>query len=676
MRSCCPLAALVFAVSVLAVKAWPAIQVNGWYFLYGRNWTYGNGYGAVVHTNGVAHPQGAQFGAWAIIWGTLVSSLIAIVIAVPLSVGAAFALTERMPTWISKPLGLTIEILAGIPSVVIGLWGILTFGPWLAKNVFPVIANNVPDVPVLRYFKQPVGGGEGLLAAGIVLALMIVPIITSTTRDLFQQVPPLPKEGASALGMTDWEVANKVTLPWVRSGIIGATVLGLGRALGETIAIAMIGGASLHIPPTIYLPFTTVAATILTQLDGALTDGTGLRRGHPGRAGARAGRDIGRGQPPGPHDHQADRSHGRTGGRRLMANTLAGGATTRRRRVSTITWRGLTYLALVLIMAPAAWLLLGVITRAWSHWQWSVLWTQLTPTGGGLRDQILGTLILMVGVFIVAGTIGVMAGIHLAEFSQPKKVGGRLGGPLRTASDILSGFPSIVLGYVGYVALVVGLHWGFSLRSALIILSIMVIPYIAKTTENSMRQVPTGYREGAAALGMSEGYGLRKVVLKSALPGITTGLLLALAIACGETAPLHLHGRVLQHPAALAHARAVPLPDLCRLHLLQRPVGAEALPLLRRRADPRGHRAPPPGGQPHHRGPHPAPLRERPHGARADPRPPGTRATRRRRHRRREPRAAASSTGDRLATTQSAAPPKVGADARQLGGGRHVERRT
>ena len=271
-----PLAALVFAVSVLAVKAWPAVQVNGWYFLYGRNWTYGNGYGAVVHTNGVAHPQGAQFGAWAIIWGTLVSSLIAIVIAVPLSIGAAFALTERMPTWISKPLGLTIEILAGIPSVVIGLWGILTFGPWLAKNVFPVIANNVPDVPVLRYFKQPVGGGEGLLAAGIVLALMIVPIITSTTRDLFQQVPPLPKEGASALGMTDWEVANKVTLPWVRSGIIGATVLGLGRALGETIAIAMIGGASLHIPPTIYLPFTTVAATILTQLDGALTDGTGF----------------------------------------------------------------------------------------------------------------------------------------------------------------------------------------------------------------------------------------------------------------------------------------------------------------------------------------------------------------------------------------------------------------
>jgi phosphate transport system permease protein len=271
-----PLAALVFAVSVLAVKAWPAIRLNGWYFLYGRNWTYGNGYGAVVHTDGVAHPMGAQFGAWAILWGTLASSLIAIVIALPLSIGAAFALTERLPGWISRPLGFAIEILAGIPSVVIGLWGILTFGPWLAHHVYPVIADHAPDVPLLRYFRNPVGTGEGLLSAGIVLALMIVPIITSTTRDLFGQVPPLPKEGASALGMTDWEVANKVTLPWVRSGIIGATVLGLGRALGETIAIAMIGGAVLRIPMNIYQPFTTVAATILSQLDGAFSDGTGF----------------------------------------------------------------------------------------------------------------------------------------------------------------------------------------------------------------------------------------------------------------------------------------------------------------------------------------------------------------------------------------------------------------
>jgi phosphate transport system permease protein len=221
-----------------------------------------------------------------------------------------------------------------------------------------------------------------------------------------------------------------------------------------------------------------------------------------------------------------------------MTTMLAPGPATRRRRVSSGIWRVLTYLALILIMAPAAWLLISVLAKAWSHWQWDVLWTKLTPTGGGLRDQILGTLILMLGTFVIAGSIGVFAGIHLAEFTRPRRFSGRVSGPLRTASDILSGFPSIVLGYVGYVALVVGLGWGFSLWAALIILSIMVIPYIAKTTENSLRQVPTGYREGAEALGMSAGYALRKVVLKSALPGIVTGLLLALAIACGETAPL------------------------------------------------------------------------------------------------------------------------------------------
>ena len=239
-----------------------------------------------------------------------------------------------------------------------------------------------------------------------------------------------------------------------------------------------------------------------------------------------------------------------------MMSSLTAAPATRRRRTATVTWRALTYGALLLIMAPAAWLLIGVVVRAWSHWRWSVLWTTLTPTGGGLRDQILGTLILMLGVFLVAGSVGVFAGIHLAEFTRSGKVSGRVSGPLRTASDILAGFPSIVLGYVGYVALVVGLGWSFSLLPAVIILSIMVVPYIAKTTENSLRQVPTGYREGAEALGMSSGYGLRKVVLKSALPGIVTGLLLALAIACGETAPLiYTAGFSYTLPHSLTHSQ-------------------------------------------------------------------------------------------------------------------------
>ena len=235
---------------------------------------------------------------------------------------------------------------------------------------------------------------------------------------------------------------------------------------------------------------------------------------------------------------------------------LSAGPSTRRRRMGSIGFRIFTYAALVLIIVPAAWILLGVLFKAAAHWRWDVLWTKLTPAGGGLRDQILGTLILMVGVLIIAGSIGVLAGIHLSEMAPIRKNGKRSGGFLRTSSDVLAGFPSIVLGYVGYTAFVIGLHWGYSLPAALIILSIMVIPYIAKTTENSLRQVPTGYREGAEALGMTMGYSLRKVVLKSAAPGIVTGLLLAMAIACGETAPLiYTAGFANTLPHSLTHAQ-------------------------------------------------------------------------------------------------------------------------
>jgi len=197
-----------------------------------------------------------------------------------------------------------------------------------------------------------------------------------------------------------------------------------------------------------------------------------------------------------------------------------------------------TLLALALVLAPAAWVLYGVIARAVPHWRWSVLWTPLKGETGGLEGPIVGTLLLMAGVLVVAGSVGVLAGVYLAELAKPRRNGSPGAAWLRTASDVLSGFPSIVLGLVGYVALVVGLHWGYSLLPAVLILSIMVVPYITKSTETALRQVPTAYREGAEALGMTTGYSLRKVVLKSGAPGIVTGILIALAIAGGETAPL------------------------------------------------------------------------------------------------------------------------------------------
>jgi len=207
------------------------------------------------------------------------------------------------------------------------------------------------------------------------------------------------------------------------------------------------------------------------------------------------------------------------------------------RRVKSAGFRVFTWGSLLFVVGPALWLIIGVVVRAVPNWRWNVLTTMSQGTSGGLANAIVGTAVLMLGVLVIAGTVGVLTGIHLSEFATSRR-GRASGGTMRIAVDVLSGFPSIVLGYVGYVALCVGLHWGFSLLPALIILSMMVVPYIAKSTESALRQVPTNYREGAEALGMSTGYALRKVVVKSALPGIVTGLLIALSIAGGETAPL------------------------------------------------------------------------------------------------------------------------------------------
>ncbi len=272
-----PVAALIAIIVVLAVKALPAIKYNGVGFLSRSTWRPGNTYANAVTTNGVLHPVGVSYGAWPLIVGTVESSAIAVAVAVPLSVCAALAVVEKLPRRLSNAFGVFLEVLAGIPSVVFGLWGFVTFGPIIARDVAPFFAHHLPDVPVLDFFRGDTGSGEGLLTASLVLSIMIVPIVAATSRDLLRQVPRLPKEGAMALGMNDWEVVRKVSLPWVRAGIIGASVLGLARALGETIAVAMVSGAVLGTVPTnLYLPFGTIAATIVSQLDGALSDGTGF----------------------------------------------------------------------------------------------------------------------------------------------------------------------------------------------------------------------------------------------------------------------------------------------------------------------------------------------------------------------------------------------------------------
>jgi len=223
--------------------------------------------GAKIFTN-TWNPSANQFGALAFIYGTAITALIALVIAVPVSVGIALLLTEVVPRRWARPIVYVVDLLAVVPSVVWGLWGILVFAPWL-QHIYTSIASGVKGIPVLdSLFGQPVSGAS-FFTAGIILAFMITPIVTSLSREVIATVPQIDKEGAYALGATRWEMITGAVWPHSQGGVVGAVLLGLGRAMGETIAAALVIGASATITPHLFAPGYSMPSVIANEFGEA-----------------------------------------------------------------------------------------------------------------------------------------------------------------------------------------------------------------------------------------------------------------------------------------------------------------------------------------------------------------------------------------------------------------------
>ncbi|HWX20867.1 MAG TPA: phosphate ABC transporter permease subunit PstC [Candidatus Binatia bacterium] len=229
-----------------------ALRKFGWRFITSTEWD----------------PVNEQFGALPFIFGTLVSSAIALLIAVPLSIATAVYLTELAPQWSRQVLTMFIELLAAVPSVILGLWGIFVMVPWLRENLFPWLRGAFGSLPL---FKGPIYG-VSVLAGGIIIAIMILPIITSVSREILRSVPGLQREAAYALGATRWEVTRIAVLSYAKKGLFGAVILGLGRALGETMAVTMVIGNRPEIAASLFAPSYTLASVVANEFTEATTD--------------------------------------------------------------------------------------------------------------------------------------------------------------------------------------------------------------------------------------------------------------------------------------------------------------------------------------------------------------------------------------------------------------------
>jgi phosphate transport system permease protein len=529
-------------VAILVYQAWPALaRYREFRVLTSSDW----------------NPKEGEYGALLFIYGTLASSVIAMLVAVPLGVGAAAYLSEIAPPRVRRLCSFLLELLAAIPSVIFGFWAL----QFLARGVL---------APVYGFLGLTNTSGEGILAAGLVLAVMILPYITALSFDVCQAVPRSQREGSLALGATRWHTIWKVVLPYARPGIIAACFLALGRAIGETMAVTMVIGASqyLRFSPTatgdsipskianrlhetgaadvderavlISLGLLLLVITVLMNVGArALVGWASKPRVRRGRVTA-----VSEGPAPDP------------------AVVVVQAATARRRAARTdramtaVLWacQILTVVPLFLILGYIAYKGAGNVTVAF--------FTRLpNDDPPGLYHALVGSATLVGLAAAFAIPIGLLAAVLLSEYQNNPLVA-----PVRFVAELLGGVPSIVVGVFAYALLVFPFWlspgqrgWGYSAWAGAFALGLMMLPVVIRSAEEAMRLVPRSLREASYALGASRRQTVLMVVIPAALPAIITGVPLAVGRIAGETAPLILTARGTQF---LARSLSDPTPSL------------------------------------------------------------------------------------------------------------------
>ncbi len=526
-------------------------------------------------TGGKWKPSEGLYGASSVILGTLLVTFGAIVIAIPLGVGTAIFMSEVADKKIRKALKPAIEIFAGIPSVVYGFFGLVTLVPLVAK-LFP---------------GQTVSG-FGWLTGSLLLGIMALPTIVSVSEDALRAVPRTFREASLAMGATRWETTSRVVVPAAISGIASAVILGIGRAVGETMAVMMVTGNSALIPEPLWDVFSyvrTITATLALEMPEVVVGSTHYSAlfllglilmlmvfaiNHLARQVVKMTEKKFRGE----HNPQLRRMLGKKGSKQFRKGCRGILVVIVLYMILSLFVNenealfGALFLAILVDMARifvinrtretkqklAHWVLFGTamfcaLYLVWIlgtivigaipalNWDFLTQYPRSSGTAGGILPAIVGTIELIIGTAIIALPVGILSGTYLTEYSKK----GKFSSIVEQAIDVLNGTPSIVFGLFGVAAIVVLMGLGISLIGGCITLSFMILPVIIRTTEEAIRNVPREIREASYAMGANKWQTTFKVVLPAALGGIMTGSILGLGRAAGETAPIMFTAVVL-----------------------------------------------------------------------------------------------------------------------------------